>query len=212
MVGIYWDCDGTLMDTESAFAYAWQEVLKKRGLDLPVEQFDNYVGIDDRIVHQKYSEKVNLPSFSQTMDEIAAIIIENFSSQTVYSDAIICLDYFKSQNWKQACVSASPQKALEDKLNKANISNYFNFIVGGDHVRPRNKPFPDIYNLAIAELETTKNIIVEDSPPGIQSGKASGNFVVAIDRGIYNNKELIAADIIVEKLTPQLFDQIYKSL
>ncbi len=212
MVGIYWDCDGTLMDTESAFAYAWQEVLKKRGLDLPVEQFDNYVGIDDRIVHQKYSEKVNLPSFSQTMDEIAAIIIENFSSQTVYSDAIICLDYFKGQNWKQACVSASPQKALEDKLNKANISNYFNFIVGGDNVRPRNKPFPDIYNLAIAELETTKNIIVEDSPPGIQSGKASGNFVVAIDRGIYNNKELIAADIIVEKLTPQLFDQIYKSL
>ena len=30
MFGIYWDCDGTLMDTEKAFAYAWQEILKSK--------------------------------------------------------------------------------------------------------------------------------------------------------------------------------------
>ena len=36
MFGIYWDCDGTLMDTEKAFAYAWQEILKSKNLDLPI--------------------------------------------------------------------------------------------------------------------------------------------------------------------------------
>jgi len=89
-------------------------------------------------------------------------------------------------------------------LNKAEISKYFDFVLGGDSVRPRNKPFPDIYNLAINKLGTSKNIIVEDSPPGIQSGKSSGNYVVAIDRGIFSKKELSNADVIVEELTPDL--------
>ena len=212
MVGIYWDCDGTLMDTERAYAYAWQEVLSKRNLNLPIETFDDYVGIDDKLVHKKYAEEVNLPSFSETMDEIAALIINNFSDHTMYQDSISCLNYFHDLEWSQACVSASPQKALEDKLNKANISKYFNFVVGGDVVRPRNKPFPDIYNLAIEKLNTTKNIIVEDSPPGIESGKASNNFVVAIDRGIFSKKELSNADVVVNELSPSLFIDISKTL
>ena len=212
MIGIYWDCDGTLMDTERAYAYAWQEVLKSRNLDLPIEKFDDYVGIDDRLVYKKYAQKVELPSFSETMDEIAGLIIQNFSDHSLYEDALMCLNYFDNLNWTQACVSASPQQALEDKLNKASIASYFNFIVGGDAVRPRNKPFPDIYNLAIDELKTSKNIIVEDSPPGIQSGKASNNYVVAIDRGIFNRNELSDADVIVDQLTPDLFIDISKTL
>jgi len=65
VVGIYWDCDGTLMDTERAYAYAWQEVLSKRNLNLPIETFDDYVGIDDKLVHKKYRErKVSVFSIS----------------------------------------------------------------------------------------------------------------------------------------------------
>ena len=60
------------MDTERAYAYAWQEVLSKRNLNLPIETFDDYVGIDDKLVHKKYAEEVSLPSFSETMDEIAS--------------------------------------------------------------------------------------------------------------------------------------------
>ena len=89
---------------------------------------------------------------------------------------------------------------------------FFDYVLGGDSVRPRNKPFPDIYNLAISKLGTSKNIIVEDSPPGIQSGKSSNNYVVAIDRGIFSKKELSNADIIVQELTPDLFIEINKSL
>ena len=118
MVGIYWDCDGTLMDTERAYAYAWQEVLSKRSLNLPIETFDDYVGIDDRLVHKKYAKEVSLPSFSETMDEIAALIINNFSDHTIYQDSLSCLNYFHDLEWSQACVSASPQKALEDKLTQ----------------------------------------------------------------------------------------------
>ena len=34
MHGIYWDCDGTLMDTETSYGLAWKEHLKSFGLDI----------------------------------------------------------------------------------------------------------------------------------------------------------------------------------
>ena len=44
------------------------------------------------------------------------------------------------------------------------------------------------------------------------SGKASNNFVIAIDRGIFSSDELSGADLIVEKLTPDIFIDINKTL
>ena len=49
MFGIFWDCDGTIMDTEKSYAYAWKDFLLSKGLDLPIEDFDKFVGVDDRI-------------------------------------------------------------------------------------------------------------------------------------------------------------------
>ena len=211
MYGIYWDCDGTLMDTEKAFAYAWQEILKSKNLDLPIEHFDQYVGVDDKIVHKKYSSKVDLPSFEETMNLLSQIIIKNFGKKSLFDDALECLEYFYNYDWKQACVSASPQSHLEDKLKDTEIYQYFHHVIGGDSVT-RNKPYPDIYLESIQKLQTTKNIIIEDSPFGIESGIESGEFVIAIDRGIFTAEQLSKANLIVDKISPEIILEVSESL
>jgi len=211
MNGIYWDCDGTLMDTEKAFAYGWQEILKSKNLDLPIEHFDQYVGVDDKIVHSKYSEKVNLPSFEGTMDLLSEIIIKNMSEKIMFDDALECLEYFFHYDWKQACVSASPQQHLENKLKDTEIYQYFHHVIGGDSVE-KNKPYPDIYLESINKLQTVKNIIVEDSPFGIEAGVASGEFVIAIDRGVFTEEQLSKANLVVKKITPEIILEVSESL
>ena len=211
MNGIYWDCDGTLMDTEKAFAYAWQEILKSKSLDLPIEHFDQYVGVDDKIVHKKYSEKVNLSSFEETMDLLSKIIIRNMSEKIMFDDALECLEYFYHYDWKQACVSASPQLHLENKLKDTEIFQYFHDVIGGDSVK-RNKPYPDIYLESINKLQTNKNIIIEDSPFGIEAGIASGEFVIAIDRGVFTAEQLSKANLIVKKITPEIILEVSETL
>ena len=211
MNGIYWDCDGTLMDTEKAFAYAWQEILKSKSLDLPIEHFDQYVGVDDKIVHKKYSEKVNLSSFEETMDLLSKIIIRNMSEKIMFDDALECLEYFYHYDWKQACVSASPQLHLENKLKDTEIYQYFHDVIGGDSVK-RNKPYPDIYLESINKLQTNKNIIIEDSPFGIEAGVASGEFVIAIDRGVFTAEQLSKANLIVKKITPEIILEVSETL
>ena len=69
-----------------------------------------------------------------------------------------------------------------------------------------------IYNKAIEKLGTSYNLVIEDSPTGIQSGKASGSFVLAIDRGMFSKEQLSEADQIVEMLDIEIINKIFKSL
>ena len=211
MNGIYWDCDGTLMDTETSYGLAWKEHLSKFGLEISEEETRQWVGIDDRLVHSFYAKNVDLENFEKTMASLGKIIEGTLNEKLLFQDAKILLEETNSRGWTSACVSASPYELLKNKLIKANIFDYFSYVIGGDQVE-RNKPYPDIYNKAISELQTTKNIVIEDSPPGISSGKASGSFVVAIDRGIFSKDELNKADLIVDNLSIDIIETVFNSL
>ena len=211
MNGIYWDCDGTLMDTETSYGLAWKEHLSEFGLEISEEETRQWVGIDDRLVHSFYAKNVNLENFEKTMASLGKIIEGTLNEKLLFKDAKILLEETNNRGWTSACVSASPYELLKNKLIKANIFDYFSYVIGGDQVE-RNKPYPDIYNKAISELQTTKNIVIEDSPPGISSGKASGSFVVAIDRGIFSKDELNKADLIVDNLSIDIIETVFNSL
>ena len=211
MNGIYWDCDGTLMDTETSYGLAWKEHLSNFGLEISEEETRQWVGIDDRLVHSFYAKNVDLENFEKTMASLGKIIEGTLNEKLLFQDAKILLEETNSRGWTSACVSASPYELLKNKLIKANIFDYFSYVIGGDQVE-RNKPYPDIYNKAISELQTTKNIVIEDSPPGISSGKASGSFVVAIDRGIFSKDELNKADLIVDNLSIDIIETVFNSL
>ena len=211
MNGIYWDCDGTLMDTETSYGLAWKEHLSDFGLEISEEETRQWVGIDDRLVHSFYAKNVDLENFEKTMASLGKIIEGTLNEKLMFQDAKILLEETNSRGWTSACVSASPYELLKNKLIKANIFDYFSYVIGGDQVE-RNKPYPDIYNKAISELQTTKNIVIEDSPPGISSGKESGSFVIAIDRGIFSKDELNKADLIVDNLSIDIIETVFNSL
>jgi len=211
MLGILWDCDGTIMDTERLYAYAWQTHLKEFGLSIPEDEIKQFVGVDDRIVHSFYSDQVDLENFDQTMSKLGYIIENSLDERIIFQDSKQVLYQLSQLEHKQACVSASPYGLLSKKLEKFNVDSYFDFVIGGDQVS-RNKPYPDIYNRAIEKLGTSYNLVIEDSPTGISSGKASGSYVLAIDRGMFSKEQLSEADHIVEMLDLEIINKILKSL
>ena len=211
MIGIFWDCDGTIMDTERLYAYAWQAHLKQYGLDISEDEIRQFVGVDDRIVHSFYSDSVDIENFETTMLSLGNIIQESLNDKLLYNDSKILLNQINKLDIKQACVSASPHELLNKKLQEVQIDKLFEYIIGGDMVK-RNKPYPDIYNKAIENLQTTKNIIIEDSPTGIQSGKNTNSFVLAVNRGIFSPDQLDQADLIVDELNLEIINKILETL
>ena len=65
---------------------------------------------------------------------------------------------------------------------------------------------------SINKLQTSKNIIIEDSPFGIEAGVESGEFVIAIDRGVFTEKQLSKANLVVTKITPEIILDASESL
>tara|TARA_B100000927_G_scaffold16680_1_gene13002 strand:+ start:578 stop:1147 length:570 start_codon:yes stop_codon:yes gene_type:complete len=185
--------------------------LKDFGLSIPEEEIKQFVGVDDRIVHSFYSEQVELENFHQTMSNLGYIIENSLDERLIFQDAKRLLQQLSDLEYKQACVSASPYNLLNKKLQRFQIDTYFNFVIGGDLVK-RNKPYPDIYNEAIEKLGTSQNLVIEDSPTGISSGKASGSYVLAIDRGIFSKEQLNEADEVVEILDLEIINNILKRL
>ena len=211
MIGIYWDCDGTLMDTERSYGLAWKQHLSDFGLEISEEETRQWVGIDDRLVHSFYAKNVDLENFEKTMASLGKIIEGTLNEKLIFQDAKRLLQQLSDLEYKQACVSASPYNLLHKKLQRFQIDTYFNFVIGGDLVK-RNKPYPDIYNEAIEKLGTSLNLVIEDSPTGISSGKASGSYVLAIDRGIFSKEQLNEADEVVEILDLEIINNILKRL
>jgi len=211
MYGILWDCDGTIMDTERLYAYAWQTHLKQFGLSILEDEIKQFIGVDDRIVHSFYSDQVDLENFDKTMSKLGFIIENSLDERIIFQDSKQLLYQLSHLEYKQACASASPYNLLSKKLQKFKVDSYFDFIIGGDQVS-RNKPYPDIYNRAIEKLGTSYNLVIEDSPTGILSGKASGSYVLAIDRGMFSKEQLSEADQIVEMLDIEIINKIFKSL
>ena len=199
------------MDTERLYAYAWQTHLKDFGLSILEDEIKQFIGVDDRIVHSYYSDQVDLENFDQTMSKLGSIIENSLDERIIFQDSKQVLYQLSQLEHKQACVSASPYGLLSKKLQKFKVDSYFDFVIGGDQVS-RNKPYPDIYNRAIEKLGTSYNLVIEDSPTGILSGKASGSYVLAIDRGMFSKEQLSEADQIVKMLDLEIINKILKSL
>jgi len=82
-------------------------------------------------------------------------------------------------HYKLAVVSSSARTEIEPPLEICGLRRYFDALVDGGAVE-HHKPAPDPYLLAARLLEARTPLVVEDSAPGIASGRAAGFAVLAV--------------------------------
>ena len=77
-------------------------------------------------------------------------------------------------NVTPVCVTNSIRETTTEMLKQTGQLEFFEFIVANEDVE-NNKPYPDCYNFAVNKLDIhpTECIIVEDSPKGLESARAS---------------------------------------
>jgi len=111
------------------------------------------------------------------------------------------LEDLKSNGFLLAIGSSAPWANLDVVLERCNIRDYFDVCVTGEDVR-NSKPAPDTFLKAAEKLKLPPQrcVVIEDSVPGIQAGKAAGMAVVAITT-TRKRRDIKDADMIVDSLT-----------
>ena len=69
MIGIIFDCDGTLIDSEHAHFLSWQEALKKRGVILDVNEFFSLSGNSGEYIAEKLLNQYRLDSVEAILED-----------------------------------------------------------------------------------------------------------------------------------------------
>ena len=196
---IFWDNDGTLVDTEPLFFAATKEILVKNGVDL-TEEF--YV---DQCLKRNASAFSLLDSKMFNIEMLRAernrLYMNALKREVPLRDGIEETLAFFHKKLLMAVVTSSRKDHFEQIMLSSNLRKYFDFVIAAEDVT-RHKPHPEPYlkALEISGLNPKKCLAIEDTERGVTSAKAAGLTCFAIPTLLTKGNDFSKADKVLENV------------
>ena len=182
---VFFDLDGTLIDTEKLYFRFWKEASKFYGYELKDEEALNLRSIDKK-TGQEYLREVShgVLNYDLTRNKRIELMDEYLSNHEIELKNGVreFLDKLFNEGKKLYIVSANKVEKSIRILSALKIDKYFTDILSSKDVK-RGKPFPDIYVYACSYLNIKNNdvVVFEDSPNGLRSSFDAGIFTIMIE-------------------------------
>jgi HAD superfamily hydrolase (TIGR01509 family) len=205
---LIFDFDGLILDTETPDYQVWQSIYREHGFELPYEEWGRIIGgygisNFDAAAHLSLLSQGKLDSVSlqnRHRSESHALI----HSQPILPGVMDTIHDAKRLGLKLAIASSSPHSWVDMHAKRLGIFEYFHKIICADDVAAgRTKPNPDLFFLALNQLQVQKNeaIVFEDSPNGVKAATSAGIFVVAIPNPVTSLLSIENANLTLTSLT-----------
>jgi HAD superfamily hydrolase (TIGR01509 family) len=203
LIGVVFDCDGTLVDSEPLSAEAWRRTLAPYGYLVTDEDLAACVGSTYTRTHAFMAERAELPDadafWPDLRETLFALLDEHLEP---FPDAIQAVNELIAMGIAIAVASSSVRERLDHTLRGAGL--HFDVTIAGDEVE-HGKPAPDIFLAAAGRLNVAPEdcVVVEDSPPGVAAGRAAGMVTLAVCRIPGTEHTLVDADALVHTVTAE---------
>ena len=213
-LGIIFDFDGVIADTEPLHFRAFQLALSDGDLLLERETYyERYLGFDDIGVFTALAadsgitlEQVDLDDLTKSKENH---FFELLSTDTVlFPKARSCIERL-SRDFALGIASGALHHEIDLTLKRAGLQNYFTGIVAADDVE-RQKPAPDSYVRAVEllldklglqrQISPSRFVAIEDSKWGIEAAVAAGLACIGVTH-TYSENELSGADCVITDLS-----------
>jgi HAD superfamily hydrolase (TIGR01509 family) len=209
-VGIVFDNDGLLLDTEPCWTRAQEEVFQRRGRVFDLEAKQALVGtapatatlVLERLIPGQ-GEEVSAEMYDLAVDEIAA-------GAEPRPGALELLEWLRGR-WPLAIASNAPRRHLLTGLRRVGVEDAFEVVIAIDDVGVP-KPAPDLYLRACGLLgvDPARSVALEDSPPGVAAARAAGMLVLGVPS--VDGVELEADHVFGSLADPQVQQVIEEAL
>lgn len=207
------DFDGVLCDSEPIHFEAFRAVLARAGVDLAREDYyQKYLGYDDRGAFQAIAGDRGLVWSARQVAQLTAdktVLVQEMLARSARAlpGVLAIVDDAARAGVPLAICSGALRAEIELPCRCLGILERFSIIVSAEDVS-EGKPSPEGYGLALAQLarairrplDPARCLVVEDSPFGIQAGKAAGMKVLAAATS-YPLSALGEADLAVAAFT-----------
>ncbi len=205
---LIFDFDGLILDTESPEVDMWTQIYTEHGFDFPLDEWVTVIGGSGS---SNFDPAYHISLLSQGRLDPASMRTRHRSGSNalVLTNQILpgVTDYIheaKQLGLKLAIASSSEHAWVDTHAKRLGILGYFDKVICSDDVGVgRTKPNPDLYLLALEQLQVQKNeaIVFEDSPNGVTAANRAGIFVVAVPNRITSKLNIGNASLILNSLS-----------
>ncbi len=215
---IFFDFNGVIIDDERLQMEAYREVLREHSIDLSEADYFGALGMDDKTFVRAAFAGANKTFTEEVLNGVLSgkgarhrKLIEN---EVPLFPGVVTFLKAASRNYPIGVVSMASLDEIDYALRRAKLRPLFAVVVSAEDVSVC-KPAPDCYRIALTKLNEQRRaerqvsltpracLVVEDSPPGIESAKQAGMRTLGVTNTV-SEAALRAAG--AEVVTPSLAD------
>ncbi len=181
---VVFDNDGLLLDTESVWTRAEQDLFERRGKEFTPADKRELVGTSAEIAGVVLGRRLEEPGrCDELIEELNALVVAELEHgvETMIG-ARELLARLRERGTPIALVSNSPLAFVRRSLELAGFEDHFDVVLSAHEVAAP-KPAPDPYLEACRRLGVEPGpsvVALEDSPAGVAAARAAGLTVIGV--------------------------------
>jgi HAD superfamily hydrolase (TIGR01509 family) len=181
---VVFDNDGLLLDTESVWTRAEQDLFERRGLEFtPADKLElvgTSAAIAGGILERRLGEPGRAAELIEELNELVVAELEHGVESMIGAREL--LERLGERGVPLGLVSNSPLRFVRRSIELAGFDRHFDVVLSAHEVAAP-KPAPDPYLEACRRLGVEPGpsvIALEDSPTGVAAARAAGLTVIGI--------------------------------
>lgn len=198
---VIFDMDGVIVSSEHIQIEAEKQTMLKYGIRISFEELQKYTGTTAEFTFTELIKKYNInATFEKMLNEKEEILFRLLKENIHPTKGVIeLIKKLRQENIKLGVASSSHKRLIIYVLEKLDILNLFDSIVGSEDIT-RSKPEPEIFLKSANELSVcpTNCLVIEDAELGVKAAKNAGMKCIGYRNSKNGNQDLTKADIIID--------------
>lgn len=224
IAAIFFDFNGVIIDDERIHLKAYREVLTAEGVPLSDEDYFACLGMDDaafvRAAYQRAGKALADETMRRLIKREHELHRQFIQEDLPVSSGVVAFIREAARDYPLGIVSMAEREEIDHVLVLAHLANEFSVFVTAEPGL-EHKPAPDCYLSALALLNQQRRddrklpvlphecLVIEDSPPGIESARAAGMRTVGVTSTVSAGEMRRAqADVVTANLSDWNTDAI----
>ena len=205
MNAVFFDLDGTLIDTEKIYRQVWPKATADLGYELTDEMYLELRSLGRPFVLEKFKSWYDEGFDYNEARRIRKGYFDAYIAEHPIerkNGAIELLTALRNKGFTTAIATATDPTRAHEYLGMTGLEGYFDKVISATMV-DEGKPSPKVYQYAASELglKPEECVAVEDAPNGVLSANRAGLKVIMVPDQSEPDEELLKSiDIKVNSL------------
>jgi beta-phosphoglucomutase len=222
---IFFDFNGVIIDDEQLQLKAYREALAPEGVTFTEKDYYDALGMDDRTFVRAMFELAGKPVGDDQMRSVierkSELHRRQIEDELPFFPGVVTFVKHLSRYYQLGISSMAQRVEIDYVLERAGLDSAFTVVVSAEDATAC-KPDPCCYERALELLNEKRRaankpplqpqacLVIEDSPPGIESGRAAGMRTLGVTNTVPEAALRAAgADVVTKSLADWNADAVH---